>query len=263
MNIYRCLRTVLAACLPLALNAAADETIVRIGTSAGPHAQILEQVGKLAASDGLKIQAVEYSDYAQPNAALAAGELAANSFQHQPYLANQVRERGYRLVAVATTVTFPMGLYSRKVKSLSELPSGARIAIPKDPTNGGRALLLMEKNGLLKLKTGAGLKASPLDIADNPKRLSIREVDAAELPRVLGEVDAAAINTNFALPAGLDLARDTIAVEDARSPYVNVLVVREEDRNAPWLKVLIRHYHSPAIKSFVEREFKGAVVVPW
>ncbi|UCV09951.1 MetQ/NlpA family ABC transporter substrate-binding protein [Dechloromonas denitrificans] len=247
----------------VALSAGADNKVYKIGVTGGPHAQILEQVKKLAEKDGLKIQVVEFSDYIQPNAALVAGDLAANSFQHQPYLDNQVKDRGYKLVSVATTVTFPMGLYSKKLKSLADLPNGAQVAIPNDPTNGGRALLLLEKKGILKLKPQAGLKATPLDIVDNPKKLKIKEIDAAQLPRTLDDVEAAAINTNYALPAGLDPKKDAIAIEEARSPYVNVIAVREQDRDAAWLKTLIKHYHSPAIKKFVADEFKGSIVASW
>jgi len=151
-----------------------------------PHAEILEQVKKIAEKDGLKLQIIEFSDYIQPNAALAAGDLDANSYQHQPYLDAQVKDRGYKFVSVGTTITFPMGVYSKKIKSLKDLKSGGRIGIPNDPTNGGRALLLLQAQGVLKLKADAGLKATPLDITDNPKKVKIIELDAAQLPRSLG-----------------------------------------------------------------------------
>jgi len=246
-----------------ALAAHAEDKSVKIGVTAGPHAQIMEQVKKLAEKDGLKIQIVEFSDYVQPNAALAAGDLDANSYQHQPYLDNQNRDRGYKLVTVGTSVTFPMGLYSKKVKSLAELAPGATVAVPNDPTNGGRALLLLEKKGLLKLKPEAGLKATPLDISDNPKKLRIKELDAAQLPRTLADVDIAAINTNYALPAGLNPVKDAIALEDLKGPYVNVIVVREKDRDAAWVKTLLKAYHSAEVRKFIETEFKGSVIASW
>ena len=179
----------------------------------GPHAQIMEAVKKVAAKSGLDIRIVEFSDYVQPNAALASGDLDANSYQHDPYLQAQVKDRGYKLVKVADTVTFPMGIYSKRVKSLAELKPGARLAVPNDPTNGGRALLLLQKQGLLKLRADAGLKATALDIVDNPRKLKIVELDAAQIPRSLGDVDAAAINTNYAMEAGLKPKQDAIAIE--------------------------------------------------
>lgn len=246
-----------------ALSAHAQEKALKIGVTAGPHAQIIEQVKKLAEKDGLKLQIVEFSDYVQPNAALAAGDLDANSYQHQPYLDNQNRDRGYKLVSVATTVNFPMGVYSKKIKSLAELPAGATVAVPNDPTNGGRALLLLAKQGVLKLKPDAGLKATPLDIVDNPKKLKIKELDAAQLPRTLADVDAAVINTNYAISAGLNPVKDAIAIEEARGPYVNVIAVREKDKDAAWVKTLVKAYHSADVKKFVDGEFKGSVISSW
>ena len=151
----------------------AQDKTIKIGATGGPHAEILEQVKKIAEKDGLKLQIIEFSDYIQPNAALAAGDLDANSYQHQPYLDAQVKDRGYKFVSVGTTITFPMGVYSRKIKSLKDLKSGGRIGIPNDPTNGGRALLLLQAQGVLKLKADAGLKATPLDITDNPKKVNM------------------------------------------------------------------------------------------
>lgn len=241
---------------------AAAETIA-IGVSAGPHAQILEQVKPVAAGKGLDIEIIEFTDYVVPNQALADGDLEANSFQHQPYLDNQVQDRGYDLVPAARTVVFPMGFYSSKVASLEELPSGARIAIPNDPTNGGRALLLLEAKGLIDLREGAGLKATPFDVVGNPKDLDIVELDAAQLPRSLRDVDAAAVNTNYAMESGLDPNRDAIAREEADSPYTNIIAVRAEDRDAPWVKMLVESYHSPEVRQFVLDAFQGAVVPAW
>ncbi|MCX7176406.1 MAG: MetQ/NlpA family ABC transporter substrate-binding protein [Proteobacteria bacterium] len=245
------------------LSAHAQERALKIGVTAGPHAQIMEQVKKLAEKDGLKLQIVEFSDYVQPNAALAAGDLDANSYQHQPYLDNQNRDRGYKLVTAATTVNFPMGVYSKKIKSLAELAPGATVAVPNDPTNGGRALLLLAKQGVLKLKPDAGLKATPLDIVDNPKKLKIKELDAAQLPRTLADVDAAVINTNYAISAGLNPVKDAIAIEEAKGPYVNVIAVREKDKDAAWVKTLVKAYHSAEVKKFVDTEFKGSVISSW
>ncbi|KAG0165635.1 hypothetical protein DFQ30_008188 [Apophysomyces sp. BC1015] len=217
---------------------------IKVGVTGGPHAQILEVVKKVAAKQGLNIQIVEFSDYVQPNAALAAGDLDANSYQHRPYLDAQVKDRGYKIVKVADTVIFPMGIYSKKLKSLKDLRSGAKIAVPNDPTNGGRALLLLQKLGLLELRADASLKATPVDIVKNPKKLKFIELDAAQIPRSLADVDAAAITTNFAMEAGLQPKRDSIAIEDLNGPYVNILAVREADRDKPWVEKLVAAYHS-------------------
>ncbi|AXE97764.1 MetQ/NlpA family ABC transporter substrate-binding protein [Paraburkholderia hospita] len=240
----------------------ADESI-KVGVTGGPHAQLMDVVKSVAAKNGLNIKVIEFSDYVQPNAALAGGDLDANSYQHDPYLQAQVKDRGYKLIKIADTVTFPMGIYSKTVKTLAELPAGAKIAVPNDPTNGGRALLLLQKQGLIKLRADAGLKATPLDIVENPKKLKIVELDAAQIPRSLGDVDAAAINTNFAMEAGLKPKQDAIAIEDPKGPYVNVIAIREADRNKPWVAKLIAAYHSPEVKQFIESKFGGAVIASW
>ncbi len=247
----------------LAAPAMAQDKTYKIGVTAGPHAQILEFVKGLAAKDGLKIEVVEFSDYVQPNAALAAGDLDANSFQHQPYLDAQIKDRGYKLANVGYTITFPMGIYSKKVKTLNELPNGARVGVPNDPTNGGRALLVLQSQGLLKLKADAGLKATPLDIVENPKKLDIIELDAAQLPRSLSDLDAAAVNGNYAASAGLNPVTDAIAIEDAKGPYANVIAVRSEDKDQAWVAKLLKAYHSPETKEFVTSTFKNSVITSW
>lgn len=241
----------------------AQDKPIKIGVTGGPHAQIMEVVKKIAEKDGLKIQIVEFSDYVQPNAALASGDLDANSYQHLPYLDAQIKDRGYKFVNVGYTITFPMGVYSKKVKALSELKPGARIGVPNDPTNGGRALLLLQTQGILKLKPDAGLKASPLDIVKNPKKLKIIELDAAQLPRSLDDLDAAAINGNYAESAGLNPIKDAIAMEGPKGPYANVIAVREADKNKPWVAKLVKAYHSPEVKQFVRSEFKNSVIASW
>lgn len=241
----------------------AQDKPLKIGVTAGPHAQIFEVVKEEAAKQGLKLQIIEFTDYVQPNAALAAGDLDANSYQHQPYLDNTNADRGYKLVSIAKTVIFPIGIYSKKIKQLSELKDGARIGIPNDPTNGGRALLLLQANGLIKLRADTGLKATPIDIIENPKKLRFIELDAAQLPRSLDDTDASAVNTNFALEAGLNPAKDAIAIESPDSPYSNVLVVREQDKNRADLLKLVSIYHSQPIKDFIATKYKGAVVPSW
>lgn len=238
----------------------AQDKPLKIGVTAGPHAQIFEQVKKIAEKDGLKIQIVEFSDYVQPNAALNAGDLDANSYQHKPYLDQQIKDRGYKFVSVGYTVNFPIGIYSKKVKSLDELKEGAKFGIPNDPTNGGRVLLVLQDRGLIKLKPDAGLKATPLDVVSNPKKLKFVELDAAQLPRSLDDLDASAINTNYALSAGLHPGKDAIAQESAKSPYVNLIAVREADKDKPWVAKLVKAYQSEDVRRFILTEFKGAVV---
>ena len=241
---------------------AADKPF-KVGVTAGPHAEIMEVVKQEAAKLGLDIQIVEFSDYVQPNVALASGDLDANSYQHQPYLDNVNADRHYNLVSVAKTVIFPIGIYSKKYKSLSDLPVGAKIGIPNDPTNGGRVLLMLQSLGLIKVDPKAGLKATPLDVTDNPKKINFVELDAAQLPRSLDDTAASAINTNFAMSAGLDPKKDAIVQESPDSPYANVLVVRAADKDTPSVKTLVEAYHSQAVKDFINTKYKGSVLTAW
>ncbi|MCJ8521383.1 D-methionine transport system substrate-binding protein [Pseudorhizobium tarimense] len=251
-----------AAIAAFAAGSAAAETI-KVGVTPGPHAQIMEKVKEVAATKGLDIEILEFSDYVVPNQALNDGELNANSFQHQPYLDNQVADRGFDLVSVAKNVNFPMGVYSKKVKSLDELENGATISIPNDPTNGGRALLVLADQGLIKVDPEKGLKIGPADVTENPKNIQFVELDAAQLPRSLDDVAAAVINTNYALEAGLNPKTDSIAIEGEKAPYVNVIAVRSADKDAPWVKTLVESYQNDEVKAFVNEEFKGAVVTGW
>ncbi len=254
------IQSLAALAVAASLPALAQDKPLKIGVTGGPHAQIFEQVKKIAERDGLKIQIVEFSDYIQPNAALAAGDLDANSYQHKPFLDQQVKDRGYKIVSVGYTVNFPIGLYSKKVKSLKDLKEGARFGIPNDPTNGGRVLLVLQDQGLIKLKADAGLKATPLDVTENPKKIKFVELEAAQLPRSLDDLDASAINTNFALSAGLNPGKDAIAQENAKSPYVNLIAVREQDKDKPWVAKLVKAYQSEEIRKFIQTEFKGSVL---
>ncbi len=241
----------------------AAEQKLRVGVTAGPHAEIMEAVKKVAEKDGLNIQIVEFNDYIQPNVALNQGDIDVNSFQHKPYLDHIVKDRNYELVSVANTVIFPMGLYSKKIKKLDELKDGAVVGMPNDPTNGARALLLLEKHGLLKLKPGVGAKASVADIVANPKNLKLKELDAALIPRSLDDFDIAGINTNYAMTAGLVPTKDALVLEDANSPYANIIATRAKDKEDPRVKKLIKAYYSPEVKKFVEEHFKGSVVTAW
>ena len=256
-------KLIIAAALAAFAAAPALAEDIKICVTPGPHAQIMEKVKEIAAGKGLDIEILEFSDYVVPNQALADGELNANSFQHQPYLDNQVKDRKFDLVSVAQTVNFPMGVYSKKVKSLGELKEGATIAIPNDPTNGGRALLILADQGLIKVDAGKGLKIGPADVTENPKKIEFAELDAAQLPRSLDDVDASVINTNYALEAGLNPKTDPIAREGEKAPYINVIAVRSKDKDAAWLKTLIEAYHSAEVKDFVNTTFKGAVIAAW
>jgi D-methionine transport system substrate-binding protein len=259
-------RAALAAGLSLALAAAPafaqDKQTIRIGVSPGPHAEILEKVKPLLAQKGIDLKIIEFSDYVVPNQALDAGELEANSFQNQPYLDNQVKDRGFKIESVGLTVNFPLGIYSSKYKSWSEVPDGATVAIQNDPTNGGRSLLLLQDKGIIKLKDGVGFKPSPADITANPKKIKVLEIEAAQTPRSLADVAAAAINTNYAVDAKIDPA-SAILREEAKGPYVNVIAVRSADKDKPWVKTLVDTYHTPEIKAFVAERFKGAVLAGW
>jgi D-methionine transport system substrate-binding protein len=221
----------------------------------------MEQVAKLAAKDGLDIKIVEFDDYQLPNMALANGDLDANSFQHQPFLDNQISDRGYAITSIARTVIFPIGIYSKKIKALADLKEGDKIGIPNDPTNGGRVLLLLQAQGLLKIRPEAGIKASPLDIIENPKKLKIVELPAAQLPRSLDDLTVAAINTNYAIEVGLRPERDALVLESADSPYANVIAVRTADKNKPVFAKLVTVYQSADIKAFIKERF-GASVIP-
>jgi len=246
-----------AASLLAGTGGVAAQTTIKVGVTAGPPAQIMEAVKAVAAKKGLTIQLVEFTDFIIPNTALDAGEIQANAFQHQPYLDNQKNDRKFKLDSVGQTYTVPLGIYSKKHKAWTEVPAGASIAIPNDPTNGGRALLLLQAKGVIKLKPGVGLKPTPLDIVDNPKRFKIVEIDAAQTSRSLDDVAAAAINTNYAVQAGLDPAKDAILQEDPQGPYVNIIAVRTADKDKPWVKTLVESYRSPEVKAFMAEKFKS------
>ncbi|MGY3447611.1 MULTISPECIES: MetQ/NlpA family ABC transporter substrate-binding protein [unclassified Bradyrhizobium] len=257
----RILMTALAVAALLTGAARADT--IRVGVTAGPHAEILDVVKKVAASRGLDIKAVEFTDYVIPNQALALGDLEANSFQHEPYLKNQLSKTGWKIVKVANTIASPQGVYSLKYKKLSDLPDGARVAIANDPSNGARGLMILALHGVIKLKEPNNVASTIADITDNPKQLRFVELDAAQLPRALQDVDLVSINNNYAVQAGLNPATDAIAREAADGPWVNILAVREEDKDKPWVKQLTDAYHSDEVKAFLETRFKGTYIATW
>jgi len=248
------------ATLALAALSAQAQDVIKIAVTAGPHAQIAEVAKKVAERDGLKLQIVEFNDYIQPNAALDAGDVQANSYQHLPFLQSQIQARGYKISAVGETVTFPMGFYSKKFKSLADLSKGAKVGIQNDPSNSGRALSLLQKYGVIKLKPTAGISATVLDVIENVKGIQLVQIEAAQLPRSLDDLDASAINTNYAVQANLVPTRDAIAIEDAKSPYANLIAVRTQDLGKPWVAKLVKAFQSPEVKTFVQANFSGSMV---
>ena len=234
-----------ASVLLVAANAAHAEKVV-VGATQVPHAEILEVVKPKLAKEGVELDIKVFSDYVQPNLQLADKQLDANFFQHKPYLDSFNKDRKATLVPVALVHVEPFGGYSKKIKSLSDLKDGATVAIPNDPSNGGRALVLLQKQGVIKLKDPANILATAADVVENPKKLKFREL--------------ALINTNYALEAGLVPTKDALFIEGADSPYANVLVTRSDNKDAPGIKKLVDALHSPEVKTFIQEKYKGAVV---
>jgi D-methionine transport system substrate-binding protein len=240
-----------------------DKNIV-VGASSTPHAEILEQARPALEAAGYTLKIVEYTDYVQPNAALNSGDLDANYFQHQPYLDQYNEENGTKLVSAGIIHYEPVGIYPGKTATFDELKDGAQIAVPNDATNEARALLLLEAQGLITIKEGAGLKATKTDIVDNPKKLDIVEIEAAQLARSLKDVDMAVINGNYAIEAGLNVANDAIASESkdsiAADTYGNIIAVKEGNENRADIKALVKALKSDTVKKFIEEKYEGAVV---
>ena len=254
------LLTALAAAAALTTASAQAADSISVAATAVPHAEILEFVKPTLAKEGVELKVKVFTDYVQPNVQVAEGRLDANFFQHQPYLDEFNASRGTQLVSIAGVHVEPFGAYSSKIKSLDELPQGAQVVIPNDATNGGRALLLLQKAGVITLKDGAGITATVKDIADNPKAIKVRELEAATLPRVLNQVDLALINTNYALEAQLNPSKDALLIEGSESPYVNILVTTSEKKDNAALQKLAQALHSAEVKQFIEEKYKGAVV---
>ena len=237
-----------------------SDSIIKIGASPVPHAEILEEIKPILKEQGIELEIIEFTDYVTPNLALDSKEIDANFFQHLPYLESFTRENNLKLSSIGNIHVEPLGLYSKKLGSIEELKDNAQIAIPNDPTNEGRALILLENNGLIKLKDNSGLEATLKDIESNPKNIEFKEVEAAQLPRTLDDVDASIINTNYALEAGLDLTKDALLSEGKESPYANILVVRPEDEKNENLIKVLKALQSDEVKSFIEKKYGGAVV---
>lgn len=252
------------AALETTESAAPSELVkVKVGASVTPHAEILNAVKDELKAAGYDLEVVEFTDYVLPNTALEQGDLDANYFQHTPYLENFNEEKGTHLVSVGKIHYEPFGIYAGKTSDLSAIPEGGSIAIPNDGTNEARALLLLEAQGLIKLKEGITFTATVLDIAENPKNLSIKEIEAAQLARSLQDVDAAVINGNYAIQAGLKV-KDALAIEDkdsiAADTYANVLVVKEGHENDDATKALLVALQSDTAKKFMEEKYEGAVI---
>ncbi|WP_449430400.1 MetQ/NlpA family ABC transporter substrate-binding protein [Pseudomonas putida] len=225
-----------------------------------PHAEILKFVQPQLAKQGVELKVKEFTDYIQPNVQVAEKRLDANFFQHQPYLDEFNKAKGTHLVSVVGVHLEPLGAYSSKLKKLDELPSGATVVIPNDATNGGRALLLLDKAGVIKLKDNSNILSTVKDITVNDKNLKFRELEAATIPRVLTQVDLALINTNYALEAKLNPEKDALVIEGSDSPYVNILVARPDNKDSDAMQKLAAALHSPEVKQFITEKYKGAVI---
>jgi D-methionine transport system substrate-binding protein len=238
------------------------ETVtLRVGASPTPHAEVLAQVKDDLAEQGIDLQIVEYTDYVVPNTAVEDGEDDANYFQHTPYMNNFNAERGTHLVAVGDIHYEPMGIYAGQTKSLEELPDGATIAVPNDATNEGRALLLLQAQGLITIDEAAGLECTPNDITENPKNLVFKELEAAMLPQTIDEVNLSVINSNYALQAGFNPVQDSLAMETAdTTPYPNVIAVKEGNENNEAIQALVKALQSDKVRDYIEETYGGAVV---
>lgn len=252
-------KILVAAVAALALGSAWAEKL-SVAATAVPHAEILKLIQPELAKQGVELEVKVFTDYVQPNVQVAEKRLDANFFQHKPYLAEFNKGKGTNLVAVAAVHVEPFGAYSSKHKALAAVPEGATVAIPNDPTNAGRALLLLDRAGLIGLKDKTNILATPKDIIANPKKLKFREIEAATLPRILPQVDLALINTNYALEAKLNPAKDALAIEGGESPYANWLVARADNQASPAIKKLAAALQSEAVRKFIQTQYKGAVV---
>ena len=238
-----------------------SENVVTVGATPEPHAAMLNLIVDDLKAEGITLKVVEFTDYVTPNEAVESGEIDANFFQHVPYMDSFNAERGYHLVNVAGIHVEPLALYSKSYKTLNDIPEKATIAIPNDPTNEGRALLLLQSAGLITLDPASGLEAVPADITENKKGLKFSEIEAASLPRVLPDVDAAVINGNYAIPAGLTATKDGLFVEGSDSPYVNILTAKEDRKNDKAILAVAKALKSQKIKDFVSKTYPNGEVV--
>lgn len=241
-------------------SSSAQGKVLTVGATPVPHAEILNVVKPLLEKEGIELKVVEFTDYVNPNLALNDKELDANFFQHEPYMTQFNKEHGTKLAAICKVHIEPMGIYSHKIAKLDELQRSAKVAIPNDPTNGGRALLILQKAGLISLKDGGSITSTLQDVVKNDKNLQFVELEAAQMPRSIDDVDIAVINTNFAMEAGLNPLKDAIFIEDKDSPYANILAIHEGDENRPEIKALVKALQSPEVKKFIEDKYQGAIL---
>ncbi|GIP32231.1 MetQ/NlpA family ABC transporter substrate-binding protein [Paenibacillus sp. J2TS4] len=245
---------------PAADNEGAKEVTLKIGASSVPHAELLNLVKDQLKEEGVTLEIKEFTDYVQPNIQVDEKQLDANFFQHLAYMEQFNKDKGTKLVSAGSIHVEPFGSYSNKIKSIDELADGATVAIPSDPSNGGRALALLEKNGLIELKEGVGIAGTVKDIVANKKDLQFRELEAAMLPRVLDEVDLALINTNYALQADLVPTKDALFMEDKDSPFPNIIAAREDNKDSEAIQKLVKALQTPEVKAFIEEKYEGAII---
>jgi D-methionine transport system substrate-binding protein len=254
----------IAACGNNGRKSAANQ--IRVGVAAGPELSLAEAAKKVAKEKyGLEVELVSFTDYILPNVALSQGDIDVNAYQHKPFMDEQVRQRGYKLAVAGQTFVYPIAAYSNRIKNIAELQPGSTIAIPNDPTNGGRALLLLQKHRLLELRPGIGLLPKVTDISANPNAYKIVELEAPQLPRSLDDqqVALAIINNNFAAQAGLIAGRDGLLVEDKDSPYVNLIVSREDNKEEEKVKQFVKAYQSVEVLAAAQAAFKGGAIKGW
>ncbi|HVK90665.1 MAG TPA: MetQ/NlpA family lipoprotein [Mycoplana sp.] len=242
---------------------AEDKTTVKVGIMSGEDEDIWRVVTAEAAKKGLTVEVVTFNDYTQPNEALERGEIDANAFQHGPYLENQIQAHGYKIAIAGYTAVWPIGVYSKKFTAVAELPEGAVIGVPNDPSNEGRALLVLQDEGVIKLREGAGILATIADIAENPKKVEIKELDAGIVGRSVDDLDAAVVNTDWALKGGLTVENRIAQEKIADNPYRNFIAVREADLNEAWVKTLVSSYQNDAVKAEFDRVYKGTGTVAY
>lgn len=263
MTIKKLILPALVGLLALALAGCGSQSSqqeIIIGATSGPHAQVAEAVAKEAQKQGIKVSVKEFSDYITPDKALADGDIQLNAYQHAPFMENFNKQNGSHLVAIGKTILMPMGLYSNSIHDAASIPDGAKVAIPNDPTNGGRGLALLQKAGLITLKEGVGFKATLSDVVANPHHLQILELEAAQLPRSLDDVTVAAIPMNYVQSAGLDVSKQGFFLEPKDEPLaVMVLAARQGDQDNPTYKKIAEIYQSQAIKDFIAETFHGTI----
>lgn len=252
-------KTLLAAAFIL-VGATALAGELKVGATPVPHAELLNLVKEDLKTEGVDLKVVEFTDYVTPNLALAEGELDANFFQHFPYLEKFSNERGLNLVSAGKVHVEPLGVFSQKIKDIKDLPNKATIAIPSDPSNGGRALILLHNNGIIKLNDPTNLYVTEFDIVENPKKLKFKPIEAAQLPRVLPDVEAAVINGNYALEAGFSPVEDSLLLEGAESPYANIIAVKSGDESKEDIQKLLKVLQSKKVSDYIGANYKGGVV---